>query len=232
MTKILDYLYSVSNEEFRKFTYKLTPNVEYEKIIGVKIPTLKNIAKTITKQDWHEFLSCPDDGIFELVMLKGIVIATADMGIEERLKYIDYFLPKINNWNVCDIFCTSFKPKHCEKDIYLRYISDYFFDEREFYVRFAVVLSMKLCTDSSSISNVMQTLVKIKNDGYYAKMAIAWATSVYFVRAEDIVYPYLKEMRFNKFVQNKSIQKICESLRVSDETKTEIRQYKIYTAKA
>lgn len=229
MTKILDYLYSVADEKYRKFNYKLTPNVEYEKIIGVKIPVLKNIAKTIIKQNWRDFLSAPDDEIFELVMLKGIIIATASMNIEERLKYIDYFLPKINNWNICDIFCTSFKPKACENEIYLKYISDYFFDEREFYVRFAVVLSMKLCTDSGSISNAMQTLVKIKNDGYYAKMAIAWAISVYFIRAEDIVYPYLKELRFNKFVQNKSIQKICESLRVSEEIKTDIRQYKIYT---
>lgn len=227
MSEILDYLYSVSDEEFRKFTCKLTPNTEYEKVIGVKVPVLKSIAKSIIKENWRDFLSASDNGIFELIMLKGIIIATASMSIEERLEYIEQFLPMINNWNICDIFCTSFKPKACEKDKYLQYISEYFFDEREFYVRFAVVLSIKLCTDSNRINNAMQNLVKIKNDGYYAKMAIAWAISVYFIRAEDIVYPYLREIRFNEFIQNKSIQKICESLRVSKETKNDIRKYKI-----
>lgn len=226
MSKILDYMYSVSDEEYRKFTCKLTPNAEYEKVIGVRIPILKNIAKSIIKQDWREFLRSSDDGIFELIMLKGIVIATAKTDIEERLSYIEKFLPKINNWNVCDIFCTSFKPKSCEKDKYLQYISEYFFDEREFYVRFAVVLSIKLCTDRDSISSIMPNLVKIKNDAYYAKMAVAWAVSVYFIREKDIVYPYLKEKCFSEFVQNKSVQKICESLRVSNEVKTELKQYR------
>lgn len=226
MSQILDYLYSVSDEEYRKLTCKLTPNVEYEKVIGVRVPILKNIAKSIIKQDWREFLQSSDNGIFELIMLKGIVIATAKTDIEERLNYIEHFLPMINNWNVCDIFCTSFKPKSCEKERYLQYISEYFFDEREFYVRFAAVLSIKLCTDSDSIRSIMPNLVKIKNDAYYAKMAVAWAVSVYFIRAKDIVYPYLKERCFNEFVQNKSIQKICESLRVSNEEKAELKQYK------
>lgn len=172
MYQILDYLYSVSDEEYRKLTCKLTPNVEYEKVIGVRIPILKNIAKSIIKQDWREFLQSSDNGIFELIMLKGIVIATAKTDIEERLNYIEHFLPMINNWNVCDIFCTSFKPKSCEKERYLQYISEYFFDEREFYVRFAAVLSIKLCTDSDSIRSIMPNLVKIKNDAYYAKMAV------------------------------------------------------------
>lgn len=232
MSRLIGYLRSVSDEEYRKLTYKLTPNTEYEKIIGVRIPVLRKIAKSIIKQNWQEFLSSPDDGIFELIMLKGIVIATADTDTEKRLEYTERFLPLINNWNVCDIFCASFKPTPSEKEKYLEYVYGYFFDDREFYVRFAVVLSMTLCRDKAETERMMSILVQIKNDAYYVRMAIAWAVSVYFVRTKDVVYPYLSEMRFSRSVQNKSIQKICESLRVSKEVKADIKRYKIPSVKS
>lgn len=225
---VIDRLYSVSDEKFRKFSHKLTPGVDYEKMIGVKVPILRQFAKDIVKQDWREFLQSDDDDIFELIMLKGIVIASANMDIDERLKYISSILPKINNWSVCDIFCTSIKPKSSEKEKYLHFISQYYNDSREFFVRFAVVLGMTLHKDEESIKKIMPILLNIKNDGYYVKMAVAWAVSVYFIRAEHIVYPYIKEKSFDETTHNKAIQKICDSLRVSRETKEDLKHYKIY----
>lgn len=226
--RVIEYLHSVSDEKFREFSYKLTPGVDRERMIGVRVPILRLLAKKIVKQDWRDFLQSNDDDIFELIMLKGIVIASANMDIDERLEYIASFLPRIDNWSVCDIFCTSIKPKANEKDRYLSFISQYYNDSREFYVRFAVVMGMTLHRDEESIKKIMPILADIVNDGYYVKMAVAWAVSVYFIRAEGIVYPYIKEKRLEGSTHNMAIQKICDSLRVAKETKDELKKYRVH----
>lgn len=45
------------------------------------------------------------DDTFEEVMLQGLVLGYAKGKIEDILLYLDRFIPKIDNWSVCD--CTS-----------------------------------------------------------------------------------------------------------------------------
>ena len=60
--------------------------------------------------------------------------------------------------------------------------------------------------------------------GYYAKMAVAWAVSVYFVKFPDQVMEYLKQSSLDDWTYNKALQKITESFRVDKETKKLVRQ--------
>ena len=61
---------------------------------------------------------------------------------------------------------------------------------------------------------------------YYVQMAVAWAVSVCYVKYPEKTHAFLKSDRMDVFTHNKSIQKICESYRVTKEQKTAVRELK------
>lgn len=38
-----------------------------------------------------------------------MIIGLAKMELEERMNYVAMFIPRIDNWAVCDIFCSELK---------------------------------------------------------------------------------------------------------------------------
>ena len=73
---------------------------------------------------------------------------------------------------------------------------------------------------------MLPLLDRIKHDGYYVKMAVAWAISVCFVKYPEKTMAYLKDNTLDDFTYNKALQKIVESFRVNKETKNIIRSMK------
>ena len=61
---------------------------------------------------------------------------------------------------------------------------------------------------------------------YYSNMAAAWALSLYYLKFPEDTLAYLKESRLDDWTYNKALQKICESLRPSPETREMIRSMK------
>ncbi len=59
------------------------------------------------------------------------------------------------------------------------------------------------------------------------QMAVAWAISICYVKFPKETEELLKKRSLSKFVQNKSIQKIRGSRRVSRETKDMLTAYKL-----
>jgi 3-methyladenine DNA glycosylase AlkD len=76
------------------------------------------------------------------------------------------------------------------------------------------------------IDEVLDIYDNIKHDGYYVKMAIAWALSVCFVKFPDKTMAYFKNNTLDDFTYNKALQKIIESNRVSTENKVIIKAMK------
>jgi len=57
-------------------------------------------------------------------------------------------------------------------------------------------------------------------------MAIAWLISFAYIKQKEKTEKYLLQNNLDSFTQNKSIQKICESYRVSKQDKEKLRKYK------
>ena len=51
--KFIEYLFSLKDDEYKKFNQKI---VKTDNIIGIRLPILKNIAKTIAKNDYLSFI--------------------------------------------------------------------------------------------------------------------------------------------------------------------------------
>lgn len=217
---IKEDLFSLQDKKYQEFHSKLCPGIS--NIIGVRIPVLRKYAKE--NKDKVEIFSIPND-YYEEIMLKGMFI-----GLEKELNYenIEKFIPLIDNWAVCDVFCAGLKQvkkdKHRMWDFILRYINSI----QEFEVRFAVVMILDFYIEEEYIKDVLGILQKVKHEGYYAKMAVAWAYSICFVKFFDETKKVFNNMKIkDKFIYNKSIQKALESYRLSDEQKQVLRKMKI-----
>ncbi|CEY34022.1 Uncharacterised protein [Streptococcus pneumoniae] len=80
--------------------------------------------------------------------------------------------------------------------------------------------------ENGYISKVLTLLDNTKHNGFYAKMAIAWAVSICYIKFPDLTLDYLKHNTLDDFTYNKALQKITESYRVDKETKALIRSMK------
>ena len=67
---------------------------------------------------------------------------------------------------------------------------------------------------------------RIKHEGYYVKMAVAWVLSMYYVNLPDLTIEYLNDNNLDSFTYNKTLQKITESHRIDKATKEKIRSMK------
>lgn len=222
---VREELINLSEEDYRNFSSKLLPGVK--NILGVRLPALRKIAKSIAKEDWKSYLNNARDDYFEEVMLLGMVIGYINnIDIDEIISLIRKYVPKINNWSVCDSFCNGLKITSKNKERMWNFLQEYFSSSDEFEVRFAVVMLLNFYVEEEYIELVLSNLDKIKHDGYYVKMAVAWAISICYVKYSEITFNYLKENNLDYFTYNKSLQKICESLKVSKEEKNIIRGMK------
>ena len=190
MNNLKDKLFELSDEKYKKFHSGLCPNTD--NIIGVRLPKLREIAKEIAKGDWKDFLATSSNDYYEEVMINGLVIAYAKCDVDEKLNYIESFVPKIDNWAICDSFCNSLKFVNKNKEKVWEFIQPYLKSNKEFEIRFAVVIILNYYITEDYIDLVLETLDEVKHEGYYVKMAVAWAISLCFVKFEEKTMNYLK----------------------------------------
>lgn len=106
-TTIREQILSYVDSDFQKFTAALIPNID--NVLGVRLPVLRKLAQDIAKGDWRLYLETAESEHFEEVMLQGMVIGYVKADIEEVLGCVARFIPKIDNWSVCDSFCGGLK---------------------------------------------------------------------------------------------------------------------------
>lgn len=219
--QIKQQLQELAEEKYQAFSKSLVPNID--NILGVRVPILRKIAKNMLKEDWRSYLKVAPQEHFEEVMLQGMIIGYVNCSLEERLHHIKVFVPQINNWAICDNFCNGLKFAKNNKAQVWNFLQPYLASKKEFEVRFAVVMFLEYYLDEEYAAQVLAALDKIKHDGYYVKMAVAWVIATCFLKAPALTKAYLQNNLLDDFTHNKAVQKIIESCRVSLLVKNEIR---------
>lgn len=224
---IKEELRELADEKYREFHSNLCPGTN--NILGIRVPVLRNYAKQLNKEySIEELFNNIDDEYYEEVMLKGMII-----GLNKQLewkdveKYIKEFVPKIDNWAICDTFCAGLKITKKYKEQMWNLINEYLSSKKEFEVRFAIVMILDYYIDNAYLNRNFEIFNNIKLDKYYVKMAVAWAISICLIKFYDETIDYLKNnSNLDNWTYNKSIQKAIESYRITDKQKEELRKMK------
>ena len=218
-------LINESEKDFQKFSASLIPNIN--NVLGVRLPKLRKIAKEIYKSgEWEEFLNSSDFQYMEETMLKGMVIGLVKQPPDKILELVKNFIPEINNWSVCDCFCSGLKFVKDNRELVWNFIQPYFKSKNEYDIRFAYVILLSYYIDINFIDKDLNLIDKFKDQRYYTKMAVAWALSICYIKFPEKTLKYLKTSKLDNWTYNKSIQKICESLRVDKQTKDMLKYLK------
>ncbi|MEW9077433.1 DNA alkylation repair protein [Terrisporobacter glycolicus] len=224
--EIRQELIKLADDKYRSFHSNLCPGVE--NILGVRLPLLRKIAKNLSKEeDYYNYLNNNNDTkYYEEIMIEGLIIGYLKTDNKNRFNYIRNFIPKIDNWAICDSFCNNLKFTKKNINEVWNFILPYTSSQNEFDIRFALVMMLNFYIIEDYIDDVLNTLNNIHHDGYYVKMAIAWAVSYAYIDFPEKTLTFLKNNNLDNFTYNKSLQKIIESTRVSKEDKDLMRSLK------
>ena len=214
-----------SDEKYRDFQSSLSVGSSF--LYGVRIPVLRDISKHIVAGDWRSFLEVAKDDSYEEIMLQAMVIAQGKCTIEERLIYAAEFIKKIDNWAICDSFCSNFKSARSNREEVFEFIMKYSDSDREFEKRFVIVMLMSYFLIDEYIDRALEIIVSIDKKEYYVMMAAAWALATAFTKYREKVLDILKEQSLDCATHNKVISKCRESYRVTEEEKEILKELKI-----
>lgn len=223
--EIREELLELSEGKYKKFTENLIPGAE--NILGIRTPVLRETAKKISKDKrWKDYVLYNDMKYHEEFLLQGMVIGLSKEKYEDVIKLVEKFVPRISNWAVCDTFCTDLKIVRKNREAVWEFLQKYFNSNKEYEIRFALVIVLKYFIEEEWLDKVLVQFDKIENHEYYVQMAAAWAVAEVYVKYPEKTLSYIKKNNLDDFTHNKSIQKICESLRVDKETKEYLKTLK------
>ena len=243
--KMRKYLESLGEPSYLRFASSLIPEPTVEWFLGIRLPLLRKVARRIAADRWEEWLPRAGEDSFEEVMLQGMVIgygldnmerraggARRPRGQEERgreellgeaRRLIRWFLPKIDNWSVCDSFCSTLKIAGRHRAQLWPFVLDCLRSGEEYTVRFGAVLLLDYYVDRAYLGEALAELERVDHDSYYVKMAVAWALSMFYLEFPKETGAFLADCRLDDFTYHKALQKICESRRADREMKERVR---------
>lgn len=215
---------ALAEPAYQRFNSRLIPGVE--NLLGVRTPHLRKIAKRLAKGDWQAYLATARDDSYEEILLQGLVLGYAKASWQELAPWVARFIPKITNWAVCDLFCGSIKQAKASPEEAWAFTAAYFGSTSPYEIRFAVVMALNYFLGDAYLDEVIAYLDAIRHDDYYVKMGVAWTLSMAYVEQPERVLPYLQKNNLDDWTHNKALQKIIESLQVSEETRQLMRGLK------
>lgn len=227
MTKIQEILFEYQDEKYGDFSAKLIPTLPRESFIGVRSLDYKKIIKQINNLPSSEiqtFLkNLPHHYHEENILHIGMINKIKDY--EECVLELEHFLPYINSWAVSDGLNPPILKKN--KDKIITKIEQWIKAEKPFTKRVGMLLLMKYFLDDDFKPEYLELPAQIRSEEYYVNMMTAWFFAEALVKQWYAALPYIQNKKLDSWTHNKSIQKACESFRVSPEHKEYLKSLKV-----
>lgn len=213
----VQYLIIQKDEKYKEFHSSLVLNSKYE-MIGIRVPIMRKIAKEIAKTNMEEFLKYAQNNYYEEIMIQGLVISHIK---DESLfnKYFKEYISKIDNWALCDTFCSAIKIVEKHEDKYFKEAVKMSLNKKEFISRIGLVIILDHFINEKNLETIFDMLNKIESDKFYINMAQAWLLCEMYIKFPKQTKVFIQKNNLNKFTHNKAISKIHDSYRVSNEEK-------------
>ena len=214
---IQEKLFEYQDLGYREFNSKLIPNIDKETMIGVRIPDIRKIEKSLTIEEKEEFLLKLPHRYFEENMLHGIIISNMK-DYNKVITNLEKFLPYVDNWAVCDSISPKIFKKNREKAIVN--VLSWIKSNHTYVCRFGIGMIMQLYLEDEYFKKTyLDIIAKIKTEDYYINMMRAWTFQVALVKQWKEAIVYIEKGLLDEFTHNKTISKSCDSYKIEKEKK-------------
>ena len=208
-----------------KNKYKITTlksGIENRKpYLGISFPNLKSFANEILKGNPLEFLDSNDFSVYELEILHTYVIGKLkDFNL--AFKYFKDYAPSAKEWSTVDSLCQKFVIAKKHRDEVMQLLIKYSTSKDEYLQRIVAVMLLSHYLEDEYVEKVFEILSKLNHQGYFTKMAVAWALATVMTYYPKECLVYMKTSKLDKWTHNKAIQKMKESFRISDDYKLKL----------
>ena len=220
--ELLNYLDSLKDIKYRDFHKKI---ISCDNIIGVKTNELKKIAKEISLGDYNSFFENNKSSLYETIMIEGYIIGYLKLNLESIIPLIDNYLLKVNNWAHVDSFVSNLKIFKKEDKKGFIYAKKLIHSKKTFIKRCGIIILLNYYLHDKYIDKVLDIVSKVKSDDYYVKMGISWLLSISYIKYKEKTLVYLVNLK-DDFTYNKTLTKIIESRRISENEKKFIKSLK------
>lgn len=226
MSKATEELFKLQDVKYGDFHAKLMPEIDRNKIIGVRTPDLRKLAKRIVNESYIEdFLEELPHKYYEENNLHGELIKLKYKDYDEFIAKLEAFLPYVDNWATCDMLSPKLFKKNTDK-VYEK-IKSWIKSGHAYTRRFAIVTLLGYFLDEAFDEEQLQLVANSNNDEYYIKMAVAWYFSFAIIKQYEVAVKYFEDKQLDDWTHNKAIQKCIESYRISDETKSYLKTLRV-----
>ena len=227
----------LNEEKYRQGHIRIINALPGRRILGLHLPEMKQVAKALAKQaDVLEILHAFEQehqadrfGLtYEETLVWGLTINALKCSWEERLSILKPYIPVLDNWAVCDSFCCNAKwaLKIPPQELWA-FLLPYYHSDKEFEVRFAIVMSMCYLMKDEWLSVVFGQLEaldlpKIQSEytslpsPYYVRMGMAWLLATALAKFPDETRAFVNGSSLTEDVKRLYARKARESFRTRE----------------
>ena len=218
-------LFALRDEKYREFQRSLIPGLSKEKIIGIRMPAMRKLAKEFVKEpEAAVFLKQLPHTYYDENILHALLIAEIK-DYDACMEAVEAFLPYIDNWAVCDGLSPKAFGKH--KAELLEKIRLWIPSEHIYTCRFGIGMLMRWFLDEDFQPGYLELPAAVRSEEYYVNMMTAWFFATALAKQWNAAIPYLEQNRLDPWTHNKTIQKARESYRITTEQKEYLKRLKV-----
>lgn len=221
MTEIRQRLLALRDEPYAAFQRRLIPSLSPERIIGVRTPALRALARELAGTAQADvFLASLPHELFEENQLHAFLFERI-ASFPECLAAVEGFLPFVDNWATCDQLPPPCFTRHAGelREPARRMMAD----AHPYTVRFGLGLLMRHFLGEHFEPGVLEEAAAVRSEEYYVRMMVAWLFATALDKQYDAALPYVDKERLDAWTRRKAIQKALESRRIDEARKAELR---------
>ena len=224
----------IHDEKYRHGHIRIINALPKRRILGLHLPEMKQVAKALAKQAdaWdilHKFEQEHQTDRFRLTyeetLVWGLTINALKCSWEERLSLLSPYIPILDNWAVCDSCCCNAKwALKIPSQTLWEFLLPYYHSDKEFEVRFAIVMSMCYLLNEEWLNTIFQQLENIDlrsihsdytnlPSPYYVRMGIAWLLATALAKYPDETRKFVNTSSLTQDVKRLYARKARESFK-------------------
>lgn len=228
-------LLALQDLAYKEYTGKVNPAVPQEKVIGIRIPKLRQLAKKLLKEAKTDhtqiriFMTGLPHKYFEENLLHAILLSEMQ-DFDQLIEDVERFLPYVEDWGTCDTISPKIFAQHTNELEPLAF--KWLKDSHPYTIRFGICVFMSYFLGDLFKPDQADAIAAIRSDEYYVNMMTAWYFATALAFNYDEVVPYLQMQHLDDWTHNKAIQKAVESRRITPEQKAYLKSLRISAKKS